>query len=317
MNATLKKLSLQTLRSTGVFSVASHLRRRDTLAILCYHGISIRDEHVWEGGLYITPAQFRDRLAWLRDLDANVLPLGEAFERLRTQSLPPRSVVLTFDDGFYDFYRYAWPLLSEFGYPCTLYLTTYYSRYRLPIFNLMINYLLWKGGVKVDQASRGAEVNRYMEEAASGKLSTEAKDGVARGLADSLKINYEQILQDRMFQIMSPEEVAEVARGGIDIQLHTHRHRTPADRELFIREIRDNTRCIEEITGRHPTHFCYPSGVTSHEFLPWLKECGVVTATTCEAGLATVKSEPLMLPRYLDGVAVDKLAFEYWLSGLR
>lgn len=317
MNPTLKRLALTTFRSTGMFRVASRVRRRDTLVILCYHGISLRDEHEWEGGLYITPEQFRDRMTWLRELNANVLPLGEAFERLGKHSLPPRSVVITFDDGFYDFYRYAWPVVSEFGYPCTLYLTTYYSRYRLPIFNLMINYLLWKGGVKRDQASRCAEVDRYMNEAAAQQLTTEAKDEVVRGLAESLGIDYGQLVKERMFQIMSPEEAGEVARGGIDLQLHTHRHRTPLDRELFVREIVDNSRCIEEICGRRPAHFCYPSGVTSPEFLPWLKECGVVTATTCVSGLATVNSEPLLLPRYLDGTAVDKLSFECWLSGLR
>ena len=244
MNPKLKKLGLTTLRSTGVLPVASRVRRRDNLVILCYHGISLRDEHAWEGGLYITPAQFRDRMTWLRELDANVLPLGEAFERLRNHSLPPRSVVITFDDGFYDFYRYAWPIVSEFGYPCTLYLTTYYSRYRLPIFNLMISYLLWKGGAEIDQAPRCAEVDRYMDQAAAQQLSTEAKDQVAHGLADSLGIDYRQLVEDRLFQIMSPEEAAEVARSGIDLQLHTHRHRTPADRQLFTREIVDNSRCI-------------------------------------------------------------------------
>src|ERR1019366_7971111 len=121
MNRTLKKAVLHTLRSTGIFSVATRVRRRKTLVILCYHGISLRDEHEWEGGLYIPPARFRQALEWLREWNANVLPLAEGLNRLHVGSLPPRSVVITFDDGFYDFYRHAWPLLSEFGFPCTLY----------------------------------------------------------------------------------------------------------------------------------------------------------------------------------------------------
>ncbi len=147
MNRTLKHAALQTLRSTGMFAAAARVRRKNTLVILCYHGISLRDEHEWEGGLYITPGRFRQALQWLRDWDANVLPLQEGLARLRADSLPPRSVVITFDDGFYDFYRHAWPLLSEFGYPSTLYLTTYHTLYRLPIFNLAVNYMLWKGGM--------------------------------------------------------------------------------------------------------------------------------------------------------------------------
>jgi peptidoglycan/xylan/chitin deacetylase (PgdA/CDA1 family) len=317
MKRTLKNAVLRTLRSTGVFSVSSRLRK-DSLVILCYHGISLRDEHAWEGGLYIPPDRFRQALEWLRDWSANVLPLGEALNRLRTGTLPPRSVVLTFDDGFYDFYRFAWPLLSGFGYPCTLYLTTYYTRYRLPIFNLVVSYLIWKGSDSaLSREARYSEVQRHMDRAAALNLTTEGKDAAARQLADSLGIDYDEILRDRLFQIMAPDEVRAVAEGGIDIQLHTHRHRTPTDRDLFIREIRDNAQSIRELTGQTPTHFCYPSGVTSSEFLPWLNECGIESATTCVPGLARADTDPLLLPRYLDGCGVARLDFESWLCGLR
>lgn len=278
----------------------------------------MRDEHEWEGGLYIPPDRFRQALEWLRDLDANVLPLAESLERLRTGSLPPRSVVLTFDDGFYDFYRFGWPLISEFGYPCTLYLTTYYSRYRLPIFNLVVSYLLWKGsGTALSPEARYARVARIMEQAAERNLTTEGKDAMARQLAESLAVNYDAIVGDRLFQIMTPDEIAAVSQGGVDIQLHTHRHRSPENRQLFIREIHDNARAINEITGLTPRHFCYPSGVTSSAFLPWLKECGIESATTCVHGLARAATERLMLPRYLDGCGVERIDFESWLSGLR
>ena len=318
MKRKLKHAGLRTLRATGVFSAADRLRRRDTLLILCYHGISIRDEHEWECGLYLTPEQFRDRLRWLREADANVLPLGEALERLEKRSLPPRSVALTFDDGFYDFYRHAVPLLAEFGYPCTVYLTTFYCDYRLPIFNLAINYILWKSGGTgaANLEFRLNEVRRYVEEARGKKLDTAARDAAARQCAESHGVDYDSMLRDRLFQIMSPDEVCMAAKKGFDVQLHTHRHRTPLDRELFVREIRDNSRRIEEITGRAPRDFCYPSGVTAPEFLPWLRECGVASATTCEPGLVNEHSERLLLPRYLDGGGVERIDFEGWLSGV-
>ena len=315
MRNTLKKAVLSSFRATGVFSASTSLRRANTLVILCYHGISLRDEHEWEGGLYITPAFFRRRLEFLRSWNANVLPLAEGLERLRDGSLPPRSVVLTFDDGFYDFYLHAFPALRDFGYPCTVYLTTWYTRYRLPIFNLAAKYLLWKRGEGSEQREKA--VTEYMARIAAEGLDAESTDLIARGLAEDVGIDYDSILRDRLFQIMSRDEVAAVAAAGIDIQLHTHRHRTPSDRDLFLREIRDNARVIEEMTGRAPRHFCYPSGVTSAAFLPWLKESGVESATTCVHGLATPQSDPLLLPRYLDGCGVTELDFESWLSGMR
>ena len=319
MRRSRKLAALQVLRATGVFWAAARLRRRNTLLILCYHGISLADEHEWESGLYITPSFFRGRLELLRNLKANVLPLGEGLERLRAGTLPPRSVALTFDDGFYDFYLHARPLLREFGFPCTVYLTTYYCDYRLPIFNLMLSYLFWKSGRAEVARGEGRlrEVARLMEHAAREERDTQGKNQLAQTLAEGFGINYQTLLDSRIFQIMSPEEVAHVSRQGIDVQLHTHRHRTPADRDLFLCEIRDNAQRIEEFTGRIPQHFCYPSGVTSPQFLPWLRESGVHSATTCIHGLASSGSEPLMLPRFLDGGGVDELDFESWLSGIR
>jgi peptidoglycan/xylan/chitin deacetylase (PgdA/CDA1 family) len=319
MRRSWKLAALRQLRAAGVFSAATRLRRRNTLLILCYHGISLADEHEWEGGLYITPALFRRRLQVLRNLNANVLPLAEGLERLQAGTLPPRSVVLTFDDGFYDFYRHAVPLLTEFGFPSTIYLTTYYCDYKLPIVNLMVSYLLWKSdqtGMSTGEG-RVREVARLMQQAEREQLDTLGKNRMAESLAASFGIDYQPLVDSRMFQIMNPEEVALTARQGIDVQLHTHRHRTPADRELFLREIRDNSRRIHELTGQTPHHFCYPSGVTSPQFLPWLRECGVKSATTCNHGLAKAGSDPLMLPRFLDATGVDDLDFESWLSGIR
>jgi hypothetical protein len=89
--------------------------------------------------------EFRKRMALLREAKCSVVNLGEALKRLDQGTLPPRSVVLTFDDGFADFYDVAWPILREFGFPATVYLTTYYMARNLPVFDPALYYLLWKG----------------------------------------------------------------------------------------------------------------------------------------------------------------------------
>jgi peptidoglycan/xylan/chitin deacetylase (PgdA/CDA1 family) len=329
----LKKTAMKTLRSAGVYSVAAHsARRRNRLLILCYHGISLSDEHDWLGFLFISPERFRQRLECLRDAKATVLPLGEALTRLEDGSLPQRSVAITFDDGFYDFKRHAVPMLKEFGFPCTLYFTTYYSGLPFPIINLAMDFLMWKCGrdsVDVPQADGGTRtmplrtwMDRQQAKMAyisffnAKGLDTAAKNDLACSLAMQFGIDYGAMLNSRYGQIMTAEEAVQVARSGIDIQLHTHRHRTPVDRDLFLRELRDNRTRIEEITGKTPQHFCYPSGHNDSAFLPWLREFGVKSATTCQRGFALQGSDPLLLPRVLDDSNMDIIEFEGVVSGL-
>jgi hypothetical protein len=88
------------------------------------------------------------------------------------------------------------------------------------------------------------------------------------------------------------------------------------DRQLFLREIEDNRNSIHEMTGKIASHFCYPSGVWDRAFLPWLKEAGVKSATTCEFGLASQNSNPLLLPRLVDVSALSPIEFESWLTGV-
>ncbi len=315
----LKSVVLRGLRSTGALSAATRYLRRNQLVILCYHGVSLRDEHLWEGGLYMPAELFRQRMAFLHDWGANVLPLSEALVRVKNKTLPPKSVVITFDDGFHDFYLHAMPAMAKYNFPSTLYLTTWYMKYQLPVFSLMVKYLMWKSGWAeyATSAAREQAVARYVQQVDSEYLTAEQCDKVARCLAETIGLDYDSILADRLFQLMTPAESKVAAQAGVDIQLHTHRHRTPHDRNLFLRELRDNALEVREITGRDPKHFCYPSGVTAPEFLPWLREFGIESATTCEHGLVSRHADPLLLPRYLDGCAVTELDFESWLSGIR
>ena len=117
--------------------------RRRRLLILCYHGVSKYDEYEW-ASLYIAADTFRRRMQILKDHGCNVLPLAEALTRLRDGTLPDRAVAITFDDGLHDYYSVAFPILESFGFPATLYLTTYYVEFNRPVFDPMCSYMLWK-----------------------------------------------------------------------------------------------------------------------------------------------------------------------------
>ena len=325
---TAKRKFLRKCKTWGVYDrVAASSWRQKRLLILCYHSFSLEDEHLWRPVTFEPLSFLQERLQSLSESGASVLPLTEAVERLYAGALPPVSVCLTFDDGTYDFYKTVLPLLKKYGYPATLYMSTYYCEARRPVFPLMCSYLLWKARNRVLTADRSLGIERDIDLRDPGNREwahrqilsatdsrTEAE--FAQRLAARLEIDYRALLDKRILQLMTPEEAAEAARAGIDVQLHTHRHRTPEDHDLFIREIRDNRFRVERITGIPAVHFCYPSGVWRREFLPWLNEERVATATTCEPGLASIHSEKLLLPRLLDMSTLTSIEFEGWLAGV-
>src|SRR5581483_9050182 len=156
-----KGVSLRLLRSSGAFEALSHSQwRRRRLLILCYHGVSLEDEHEWRPATYMTASCLEERLELLKRGGYTVLPLAESLRRLNNKSLPPASVAITFDDGGYDFYRKAYPLLKSYGFPATVYQTTYYCTYQRPIFNLICSYMLWKKRGSVLQPDRTLGLTR-------------------------------------------------------------------------------------------------------------------------------------------------------------
>lgn len=333
MLRTLKLSALNASRALGLFHIArSSSARARQLLILCYHGISIDDEHEWAPGLYMSQDQFAERLALLRRGGYTVLPLEDAVRRLYAGTLPPRSVAITFDDGNYDFHSRAWPVLKAADMPATVYLTTYYCDHNLPIFPLAISYLLWKARGRMASLTLSAPVDTVIDartpdgrrrahealvlHAQDAGLSALEKDQLAAALADAFELDYADIARRRLLHIMNPSEVRELAAEGVDFQLHTHRHRSPLDRAEYLAEITDNRQRIATYAGRTPSHFCYPSGVAMPEFARWLDEEGVLSATTCEPGMATSRSKRLQLPRLLDHSEMTDVEFEAWLSGI-
>jgi peptidoglycan/xylan/chitin deacetylase (PgdA/CDA1 family) len=318
---------------SGLFALLARSGwRRQRLLILCYHGISLEDEHLWDPSLYLPADLFQARMELLRAGGYNVLDLTEAVERLRSGTLPPKAVAITFDDGHQDFYLNAWPILRQFGYPATLYLTTYYALDQRPVFDMFCSYLLWKGGQPSLEAAdllgdsvplrldtpegRKETMRRIFKHVKLHMFTASEKEEFTRKLAGKLGLDYEALRARKLLHIMSPDQVREIAAAGVDIQLHTHRHRVPEDADLFRREIEDNRRGIAELLGERQTiHFCYPSGVTFPECLPWLEELGIRSATTCEHGLADAGTHPLLLPRLLDTSNLSPLEFRGWLSG--
>lgn len=113
---------------TGALAALRWLHR-SRLPILCYHSVVNGSEPAWArdgGGLHLPVAQLRAQLEFL-SRHYQVVALSDAVAELEAGRRPrPRSVAITFDDGYANNLALAAPLLVEYGFPATIFLATDY-----------------------------------------------------------------------------------------------------------------------------------------------------------------------------------------------
>ncbi len=318
-------------RTFGLFALSRRLTK-ERLRILCYHGMSIDDEHRFRPKLFIDPAVFAKRMHWLRARGVRVVHLGEAVEGLKTGEPVVPGVAITIDDGWFGTYRHGLAILSEHNLPATVYVTTYYAEKATAVFNVLIPYLFWKSGAeRIDLSAVDAQLSGVFRlndpeerDAAiealirygDGELPAEARQTLALATAQALGLDSHAIASARIMGLMTLEEVRNAAGKGFDIQLHTHRHRFPHHDEAQIeREITDNRRVLSDCVTSELVHFCYPSGVYDAKVFPCMQRLGIRTATTCVGGLNDRGTHPLALRRLMDGSDVTQIEFEALISG--
>ncbi len=123
-----KKLIMKKAVSDLLFPLSLLLNgKRDGFRVLNYHSItdSLEKEDSYQ---MTTPrALFEAQLRFLSENGYNVVSCGEAVKALTGHTqMPPRTVCITFDDGFKDNMTYALPVLKKFNYKATIFLTTGY-----------------------------------------------------------------------------------------------------------------------------------------------------------------------------------------------
>lgn len=107
--------------SIGCLLPAMAVAQIDAQAVvLQYHHVSTTTPPVTS----ISTADLRVHLQYLQDEGFSVLRLEDVVTALQQgKALPDRSAVLTFDDGYRSVYEEAFPLLQEFGFPFTVFVT--------------------------------------------------------------------------------------------------------------------------------------------------------------------------------------------------
>ncbi|GIU40229.1 polysaccharide deacetylase [Shewanella sairae] len=88
--------------------------------ILQYHHVSDTTPAITS----VTPAQFKEQMQYLADNNFNVVPLSTVVESIKAkQTLPAKTIAITFDDGYRSIANTAHPILKQYKFPYTLFVS--------------------------------------------------------------------------------------------------------------------------------------------------------------------------------------------------
>lgn len=240
------------LSRAGLHAGAAHL------PILAYHRVledDIAPHRLADADLFsVTESGFRAQLAWLT----------RHFDCLTFRQLPgyrgKRPLIITFDDGYEDNYRLAWPVLQQFQVPAVFFVTTDFIDHCQPLWFDRVA-AAWRGGaVPLAWQRAGCPVQPESLAILLNWLKT-----LPHSLREQLLIELETpgtAVAEAPAPAMSWAQLAEMAATGMEIGSHSCSHavlanESPAD---IRRELAESRARIEAQLGQPCLSLSYPVG---------------------------------------------------------
>src|SRR5438105_10148925 len=119
-------------RSIGETSTALHLDANGgaTLRVLMYHKVN----DIPDNPTTVPVGLFDEQLAGVRELGYTFVGLDEVLDHYgRGIPLPPKAVLITFDDGYLDIHSNALPVLQKHGAPSVIFVPVAYMDDTMPL----------------------------------------------------------------------------------------------------------------------------------------------------------------------------------------
>jgi len=309
----------------GGFRLARFLTRSHP-RVLMYHRFSADD-----ASNRVSVELFDRQLSELKD-NFIVQPLSHICDYLRAgKAVPHNSIALTIDDGYDDFYQYAFPILKKHDLPATLYVTADFVDRKLWLWPDKIAYMLKSTGAKSlihthpDNTSRTLSLLTSADRVSAWSVLNEHcltigheerqqfLDQLAHNLAVTIGTEPEPD-----YAPMSWSAVRELSENGIEIGAHSRTHPVLSnlDRDRLWQEIHGSKIRIEQFISSPVTAFCYPNG-RREDYNDLVKqvviESGFSTATVAFHDKA-VWQDLFEIRRY--GVGRDMFQFRQALYGV-
>ena len=93
--------------------------------VLMYHSVSDRNTDSKLCGIFVTPEKFKKQMEFLAVNHYNVVGPDKVIAYMtEKEKMPPKTTLITADDGYYDFYENAYPVLKKYNLPATIFIVT-------------------------------------------------------------------------------------------------------------------------------------------------------------------------------------------------
>ncbi|MBS8259021.1 polysaccharide deacetylase [Roseibium polysiphoniae] len=322
------------LRSSGLGRVMAPFTQGCGAIFMMHHVRPARDDEYQPNlHLEITPEFLRQSIEQIRGNGYEIIALDEAVDLLKSGYGNQRYAALTFDDGYRDNLKIAYPILKELNVPFTIYVATGLVDRETELWWIALERIIGQNDeIRLSGETTGeaiscrtvAEKDACYEQLTRW-LTQEVDEKQQRQIIRQLAERYDFDLADLADEMMMTwDELRELAQDPlVTLAAHTHAHHALA--RLGAADARsDIQRGIERMQqelGRKPKHFAYPYGnkiAVSKRDAQILSEAGFNSAVTTFPGLlkSVNARNPMLLPRVsLNGRFQDPYVIDQYLTG--
>jgi peptidoglycan/xylan/chitin deacetylase (PgdA/CDA1 family) len=310
---TMAPLLKRALFHSGLLALARQARQRVRGIVLRYHALTDDAGEVRYAApdICLPVAVFRLQMGFVKRA-YSVVGMDELVNALeRGGKLPPRTLTITFDDGYADNHRLALPVLRGLGLPATIYVATGSVSDASPFWVAAVRALVLStaGPVLEVPGMKPIVLGPGVERGAAAKALTRAlvplraaeRAEVLAGAAAAAGIDLHGLLAGTM---VTWDQIRELHAAGWTIGAHTVTHSNvalaaPEDAERDILGSRD---ALAAAIGRPIHHFCYPNTGGQHRYFSpdvaaLLQRHGFRSATTSHPGALRPDADRFQLPR--------------------
>jgi peptidoglycan/xylan/chitin deacetylase (PgdA/CDA1 family) len=230
----LKRLLVALLYASGLLALYHRVRNRDALTVISLHRVLAENDPRWRtcDPLYTLSDRVFEQCVRFFQAHYSIVSLAALIAARRDgRRLPPRPLLITFDDGWADNYRYALPILEKSSVPAALFVAADAIDRREAFFEERL-IAAWRRGMLSAADLRALWRRTVQGEAEPPEPQSESAiraliarlQAVAPSVRSEILASHAQALADDERQMLTTGELQGLAAAGIVVGTHGKAH---------------------------------------------------------------------------------------------